>query len=73
MAQVKALNHRFTIRLKETGEVVARTDSGDITVEEICPICERQGVIYRLHDQFEPHKGNANYETSSLCNIGVLV
>ena len=57
------MNRRFAIRLKKLPTVLINiVDDDDIVCDEICPICEKQGIISRLHPESEEHKGSPSFK-----------
>jgi len=51
---------KYTVRNKE-GHLLGRTDSPEVLVEEICEVCEKQGIIYHVHPESEEHKGSPSF------------
>jgi hypothetical protein len=47
----------YTVRDKD-GTVVCILDDPFVLVEEICMVCKKQGIIWRVHDLSEPHRGS---------------
>jgi hypothetical protein len=58
----------FTLRWKDTaGSLIGVTDrEGEIESQEICPTCLKQGMIWPLHDDTEPHKGSPHFKKVAL-------
>jgi hypothetical protein len=55
---------RFTIRYKNNPSgLIKIVDSDELLIEEICPICEKQGVINKIHPESLEHVGSPNFKS----------
>lgn len=63
MTLAEHVGKRFTVRYKSIpGSLIAVVDDPELEVQEICPVCEKQGIIYAVHPETGEHKGSSNFK-----------